>query len=73
MKTQEGVQLLIVVKHKRRKVKFVTQLLERSCMMNMKSSRTNSWINKYEFLFVENVNKICLHSGKKYRSSIIVS
>lgn len=33
-------------------------------MMNMKSSRTNSRMIKFEFLCVENVNKICLHSGK---------
>lgn len=71
MKTQEGVQLRKVVKHERRKVKFVTQLLEQSCMMNMKSSRTSSRMIKFEFLCVENVNKICLHSGKKYRSSIV--
>lgn len=69
MKTQEeGVQLLKVVKHERRKVKFVTELLEQSCMMNMKSSRINCRMIKFEFLCVENVNKIFLHSGKKYRS-----
>lgn len=53
------------------KLNLILKLLEQSCMMNMKSSRTNSRMITFEFLCAENV-KIFLHSGKIYQSSIFL-